>query len=996
MSKQKFRFQIRPSTCFLLIFMLFIGNLPTATSQEYFQQKVNYNIDVTLNDSLHELNAYLKMVYLNNSPDTLRFIYFHLWPNAYSHNKTELAKQLFKFNGKQKLFNDPELRGYIDSLDFKVDNMPVTWALLPDQTDISKVMLNEPLLPGGEIIISTPFRVKIPKGVTSRMGHIEQSYQITQWFPKPAVYDKNGWHPISYLDQGEFYSEFGNFVVNITLPKNYIVASCGELQNKNEMLKLDSMAADTTWKSIKMLGKTKKITPTTETKTLQYIGKNMHDFAWFADKQFNVMKANVILPASGKEVTTWVMCTYRQAQLWKNALHYTNEAILGLSDLIGDYPYTSFTVVQSALSAGLGMEYPGLAAIGITKDAYSLDAVITHEAGHTWFYGALGLNECRYPYMDEGITSNYEERYMTNKYPNKKLWEVLFKSEKLAKFLHIDALPLKRLQEITWLTAARNNLEQPINLSSADFSYTNYGLMIYTKASMGFNYLRAYLGDAVYDAAMQDFYRKWEFRHPQPEDLRSSFEKQTDKDLSWFFDDFIGTTKRLDYKILRLENQKLLVKNNGEMQSPLIIGGLIGDSISFEKWVDGFSGEKWIDIPQGDYSEIKIDPKHVMPELNRLNNNIKTSGLFPKADPFVAQLLLTIEDPEKRTLMYIPAINWNKNNGFMMGMAFHNGLLTPKPLEYFIMPFYAFANTDLAGYGRLAYNIIPYNHLVRKATFSIEGVQFGAPGNKNYQKIMAGAEFNFSANIASNPFRQKVYGRYIWASNLDEITNNTNASMNSYVQFGYVFRKMGFVNPYNLLVSLESNKLFQKAALDLNYKLSYTGRDSGLKFRVFAGNMLKNTSSNSFYSIAPSGRSGREQYLYEGVYPDRFGVFPESFWSRQTSLSEGGLISPINQALGYSKWLVSLSLSSSLPGKASLSGIEPFVNLLINDHGLSSTYNSPIFCEAGFKVSLLDVFEIYVPLLVSNNIYSIHSSIKDRIRIVLNLDLSKQMRLGSE
>ena len=317
MSNLKYHFQTKPSKQFLLICMMLIGYFPIVSSQEYFQQKVDYKIDVTLNDSLHELNAFVKMEYTNNSPDTLLFMYFHVWPNAYSNNKTELAKQIFKFKGKQKLFNDPELRGYMDSLEFKVNDLPVRWILLPNQTDISKIMLNTPLLPGGKILITTPFHVKIPKGVTSRMGHIGQSYQITQWFPKPAVYDKNGWHPISYLDQGEFYSEFGNFDVNITLPANYIVASNGELQNKKELQKLDSLAADTTWKSIKMLGKVKKITTTKEIKTLRYIGKNMHDFAWFADKQFNVMKGKVTLPKSGKEVTTWVMCTHRQARLWK-------------------------------------------------------------------------------------------------------------------------------------------------------------------------------------------------------------------------------------------------------------------------------------------------------------------------------------------------------------------------------------------------------------------------------------------------------------------------------------------------------------------------------------------------------------------------------------------------------------------------------------------------------------------------------------------------------
>jgi len=291
---------------------------------------------------------------------------------------------------------------------------------------------------------------------------------------------------------------------------------------------------------------------------------------------------------------------------------------------------------------------------------------------------------------------------------------------------------------------------------------------------------------------------------------------------------------------------------------------------------------------------------------------------------------------------------------------------------------------------------MPYHHLIQKATFSLEGMQFGAPNQLNYQKIMAGIDLNFSANPATTAHRQKAYARYILASDIQQIKNGIHPTLNPYLQLGYVLQKPGLINPYNLLVSLESNKSYHKAGVDWNYKLSYTGRNNGLEIRGFVGTMLKSSLTEPFYSLAPSGRSGRELYLYQGIFPDRFGIFPESFWSRQMTLSEGGLVSPMNEALGYSKWLVSLSLTSSLPWKASLTGIKPFVNVLINDHGLSSPYNSMIFAEAGFKIGMFNIFEIYIPLLVTNNIQSINGSIKDRIRIVLNLDFSKQLKLGTE
>ena len=980
----------------LLITVLAINGICyQSISQGYFQQKVNYRIQVTLDDRNNELNAFETIEYINNSPDTLHFIYFHLWPNGYSNNNTELAKQLLSSKGKQKLFKDPELNGYIDSLEFKVDGQLVQWNLLSGQPDICCIKLNYAISHGDSIKISTPFHVKIPKGVTSRLGHIGESYQISQWYPKPAVYDKNGWHQMAYQDQGEFYSEFGSFDVSITFPDNYTVGATGNLQNDQETARMNSLASDTTWRTNTVSEKVDFPPSSTQMKTLRYTENQIHDFAWFADKRFHVMKGEVKLPDSGREVTTWLLFTNQQANIWKNAIPYVNNAIEKFSKWNGDYPYRSFTAVQSALSAGDGMEYPAITVVGSVKDAYSLDEVIAHEVAHSWFYSALGSNERRYPFMDEGITSANEVRYMNERYPEKKLWEVYVKNIKLAKFFHIDQMPVKQMRELEWLSQARDNLEQPINLQASDFTTLNYSLMIYNKAGWCFNYLRAYLGDSTYDSAMQAYYQEWKFKHPQPDDLWKVFESHTGKKLDWFFSDLMSTTKRLDYKMVRLVNQQLLVKNRGELVSPLVISGMIGDSICFEKWFDGFEGQKWFDVPVGNCTEIKIDSRHVMPELFRLNNNIRRSGIFRKGDPLQTQLYFSLEDPEKRHLMYFPALNWTRENGLMMGLALHNGFLTPKPLAYFVMPFYAFNNSGLAGFGKISYNITPYMKLIRLAKISLEGTQFGAPGNQDYHYAKAGLELYFRTKEANNNLTHKVFGNIVAASDLSQIILLQKAGMNHYLQFGYQIERISFINPFKLLTSIESNHSFLKTSVELNYKLSYEGKKNGLDIRLFAGTMLKNSSNVPFYALSASARNGREQYLYQGTYPDRFAVYPSSFWSRQMTVTEGGLVSPVNESLGYSRWLISLSLTSNLPGKASRIPVKPFVNFLLNDHGSSTSRDSPFFCEAGLKAGLWNFFEIYIPLVVSGNIESVTGSFKERIRLVFNLDSFSQAKLNS-
>ena len=267
---------------FSLVLLLFITTFVFAQNkfnklnQANWQQHVSYKIDVKLADETNNLIGNISMVYTNNSPKELTEIYMHLWPNAYSNRNTAFAKQHLE-NGKTDFyFAKPEEQGSIDSLNFKVNNANINWKLTND-VDIALLTLNEPLKQGQSITISTPFNVYLPK-VYSRMGHEKQLYCITQWFPKPAVFDVNGWNPISYLDQGEFYSEFGSFDVSITIPKNYVVAATGNLQNEEEKLFLNTLA---TKPAVEY-----EVPPVSSNafKTLHYIKDSVHDFAWFASK----------------------------------------------------------------------------------------------------------------------------------------------------------------------------------------------------------------------------------------------------------------------------------------------------------------------------------------------------------------------------------------------------------------------------------------------------------------------------------------------------------------------------------------------------------------------------------------------------------------------------------------------------------------------------------------------------------------------------------------
>ena len=287
----------------LLGFIGCVFTMVVSAQDKYWQQEVNYNIKVSLNDKDHSLSGTEELEYINHSPNSLDFIWFHLWPNAYKNENTAFAKQVLSDkDGKDRLKKMKE-KGFIDSLDFYVDGVKAKTELDPSNIDIIKIILPKTLQPGGKVKINTPFYVKIPSYV-SRSGHIGQTYMICQWYPKPAVYDRKGWHPLPYLDQGEFYSEFGKFDVTISLPSSYIVGATGQLQNADELKQYKDIGNSN---RVKASGKnTIKYTASSNAvKSLNYKAENVHDFSWFADKEFVVRYDTLQLPGKTVDVFTY-------------------------------------------------------------------------------------------------------------------------------------------------------------------------------------------------------------------------------------------------------------------------------------------------------------------------------------------------------------------------------------------------------------------------------------------------------------------------------------------------------------------------------------------------------------------------------------------------------------------------------------------------------------------------------------------------------------------
>lgn len=963
-------------------FLILIGWCSAfAQDKPYFQQEVNYKINVTLDDKGNELKGDESLEYINNSPNELTFIWFHIWPNAYKNNKTALAKQLIADGNKKFYFASDAERGYIDGLTFKVNGQTVKTELHPEHIDIIKVFLNEPLKPGARVTVETPFHVKIPIGIFSRLGHIEQQYQITQWYPKPAVYDNYGWHPMPYLNQGEFYSEFGSFDVSITLPKNYVVGATGTLVNGEEETAWLLKKADET-KLIERYNPRDIVFPpsSSELKTLRYQASKVHDFAWFADKRYYVMHDSVILPHSKNKVDTWVMFTNMEGELWKKGAKFVSDAVYYYSLWNGDYPYPHATAVDGALSAGGGMEYPMITVIGQSGNEENLDRVIAHEVGHNWFYGILASNERDHAWMDEGVNSFNEQRYMDKKYPKDSVKSGMEANiggmrVNVGKLLGIPDLSEKSLFDLGYRFNAVRKLDQPVDFPAGEYTSINYGTVVYGKTAFILAYMQSYLGEEMYDKCAQAYFEKWKFKHPYPEDIKKVYEEVSGKDLSWFFKDIITTTDQVDYKVCKLETEKktLKLKNRGKVSSPFSISLIKGNKIISTQWFEGFKGVKSVDLA-GDFDHLKIDADGKIPDINRQNNTIKSKGLCKKKEPFSLRMFGIVKNTNKTQLFWAPVVGWNYYNKFMLGAAVYNNLLPEKKFEYVLMPMYAFGNNDLAGGASAHYNIhldkvfqtIRFGGVAERFCYSTDLLP-----NLNYNKVTPELILELKKKHLNSPVKQTIWMRSVnilkeiptgdySSTPVDYHYDTANIMINDITYKIDIPRK---INPFSFVVNAQQIDDFVKTSLTANYTLTFRKHKKGLDLRMFAGKAF-GTTDNGNYFLNMSGATGEQDYIYDYVFLGR--SEKDGFLSHQFAETGGNMkvYTPIGRS---DDWLVSFNAKTTLPGNLPVK-IFGDVSFIPENAAL----NELILFDLGINIPIIkDVVEVYFPILVSKDIKSV-------------------------
>jgi hypothetical protein len=584
----------------------------------YWQQRVDYRIDATLDTDRHEVRAQEAITYTNNSPDTLTSIWMHLEQNicAAESITSTLNQPPLVFGASAFDFSCKGFKGGVT-----LQNLSSSGRALKRVIDgtIMRVDLPAPLAPGQSVTIDVAWSFPVPEYGAARMGRDGSLYEIAQWYPRVAVYDDvRGWNHEPYIGAGEFYLEYGRFDVSITLPARFVLVATGRLQNPEAVLtaqqrerlaralrSVEPVAVITAAEAGRPVSRPQQ----TGSLTWRFAADSVRDFAFAAGPELR-------WDASGFNGVL-INTLYRpNASMWTEANRMARAAIQHFSEQWYPYPYPHATTIEGPIE---GMEYPMLTFVpkGVTRE--DLHWVLMHEFGHEWFPMLVGSNERLYPWMDEGFNTFIDLEAVQHYFPGTAYADT------------VTRIALNLYPEHAIEGHEQALITRPIEVH--DLFWLGY-----RKPSLMLNLLRyEVLGRDRFDGALREYIEAWAFKHPTPADFFRVMRDQSGMDLDWFWRGWVYTAARLDQAVDSIATradggQSVIILSNGTMIMPAELKLTFADEtvqtvrLPVDMWNLGRRFEYRVPGSKRVIAA-EVDPRAVYPDTNRANNR------WPRTSP---------------------------------------------------------------------------------------------------------------------------------------------------------------------------------------------------------------------------------------------------------------------------------------------------------------------------------------------------------------------------
>lgn len=641
---------------------------PPPGNDNYWQQFVHYQMNVTLDTDTKMLTGTSSILYRNNSPNALDKIYMYLYPNAFRNNQSIYGKEAEQ--AYFRILSNEADGGWIDLTEFrlipqKTNSTQTTVSAFKVEDTILEAALPEPLQPGEEIRIELTFKQKVKK-FQDRSGYRDQQFDFAQWYPKLCVYDEEGWHPMPFHLQGEFYGEFGTFDVTIDVPFDYIVGATGTVTAGDpgwSLVQVDTTLAAAEWekKYVEMKAAIAEKMKNQPRRRVSFHAENVHDFAWLTSADF--------LYEHGEYDGIPVHALFRSAAKsdWSKVVtERGRRALEWLSTKFGRYPYPQLTITHGLL--GGGMEYPML-----VMNSDEGEGLILHEVGHIYFYGLFGNNEQKEAWLDEGFTSfqtqwYYESRGIAHAYaaPNK-TWLQRHRPQ-------VSDNASNRRWALNYMTSGYN---EPISLYSYKFKNgMSYGTNAYTKGSIFYEMLRYVVGEETFNKICREYFNRWALKHVNEARFKQVCEDVSGMELDWFFQQWLHEAKLVDYSLGGVKKEKIAegkwqttveVNRNAEGIMPVEVELALANNEKVRQRWDGKAKNGTVQfVTEVEPRHAALDPNDQIMDKSRLGQGTMRVEFIPEYPR-----LWNYNPPDAYVVTYKPSFYYNDIDGMRLGVRFN-------------------------------------------------------------------------------------------------------------------------------------------------------------------------------------------------------------------------------------------------------------------------------------------------------------------------------------
>jgi hypothetical protein len=862
--------------------------------------------------------------YQNTTPDALQTIYLNDWNNSYSTKKTPLAIRIAdEYKNDFHLAKNSE-RGYSVITSIKQNGELLQFEQLKKQNDIIKVELNEALPSNGVYVLQLEYIVQIPSdkftsyGITST-GDLNLRY----WYITPAIYNGK-WHYYSNKDLDDLFIPPADVSLNIQYPKGYVLTS---------ELNASQHVQNTTNQSI----------------TLQ--GKNIINNKLFLSKtpDYKAIQNNKITLISnindeGLEIIDKVLITEKVTNfIFKN---------------FGDYPHDKLLLTQIDYDKDpiYGLNFlPNF--IKPYPNHFQYELKLLKIALHNYLENTLLLNPRTEQWLIDGIQIYYLMNYVDEHYPNMKFLGTLANIWGVRSF-HASSMKFNDKYVLAYMLMARTNRDQPLTMAKDSLLKFNKSIANKYKAGVGLKYLGDFINHDVVVNGLSSFVIENKLKPITTADFETYLKLRTNKNIDWFFKDYLTTRKKIDFKIKEVQKAEdsitVTIRNKRDNDMPISLYALNNDSIISKYWIENIDKYKTITIPRNDANKLVLNYNNVIPEINERDNWKSLKGFFFNNKPLQFRVFQDIEDPYYNQVFFMPIAEFNNiYDGFTLGLRIYNKTVLRKLFNYRFEPQYSLKSRTLTGSGFVAMTHYLENSDLYAINYGLSAGYSSYAENLFVRQISPSLVFLFrEENDFRSNKKESLTLRYVDIHRDKDLNNVLTSNEPNYGIFNarYIDSDDNLINFKKWYTDVQIAKNFSKVSFNYEYRRLFEN-NSQLNLRFFTGMFLsnKNDPNSNYFSFALDRPT---DYLFEYPYLGRSEA--SGIFSQQYIDAEGGFKSKLETPFA-NQWMSTVNVSTTL---------WKYV-LLYGDIGLlKSKYDNPhLVYDSGFRINLVtDYFEIYLPL----------------------------------